>query len=115
MNILDTLIVHVACSTGTCTCNMHCTCGMMVILDLRSSKPNTEMLILSMKIEPPADSMIRNRARVSDDLPAPVRPTIPTYTIDKQVELNLRRCLNQKATQMFTAQMYAACVCVHYT
>ncbi len=56
---------------------------MMVILDLRSSKPNTAMLILSMKIEPPADSMILNRARVSDDLPAPVRPTIPTYTRER--------------------------------
>ena len=54
------------------------TCGMMVILDLRSSSPSTPMLMLSMRMEPPADSMIRNRARVSDDLPAPVRPTIPT-------------------------------------
>ena len=52
---------------------------MMVILERRSSSPNWEMSHPSMRIEPFAGSMMRNRARVSDDLPAPVRPTIPTF------------------------------------
>ena len=90
---------------------MHCTCGMMVILDLRSFKPNTEMLILSMKIEPPADSMIRNRARVSDDLPAPVRPTIPTYTIDKQVETEFKIMFESKShSNVCCSNVYCMCM-----
>lgn len=33
-----------------------------------------------MRISPSAASRMRNRQRVMDDLPAPVRPTIPTWT-----------------------------------
>ena len=57
-------------------CNI--TCGMIVIFDLKSSSPRVEMSMPSISMNPPADSMILNNARVSDDLPAPVRPTIPT-------------------------------------
>jgi len=31
-------------------------------------------------IDPDAASIIRNNANVNDDLPAPVLPTIPTYS-----------------------------------
>ena len=51
----------------------------MVTLDLRSSSPIEEMLIPSIRMFPPAGSMMRNIAKASDDLPAPVRPTTPTY------------------------------------
>lgn len=33
----------------------------------------------STKIDPSAASTIRNKLRVREDFPAPVRPTIPTY------------------------------------
>lgn len=33
----------------------------------------------STKIDPSAASTIRNKLRVKEDFPAPVRPTIPTY------------------------------------
>ena len=51
---------------------------MMVNLDLTSCKPIVAMLIPSTNIFPAADSMIRNKAKVIDDFPAPVLPTIPT-------------------------------------
>ena len=49
-----------------------------MILDLRSSRPKVAMSILSISMLPSTASMMRNIARVSDDLPAPVRPTTPT-------------------------------------
>ena len=45
--------------------------------DRNSCKPILEISTPSITMEPPADSMIRNKARVKEDLPAPVRPTIP--------------------------------------
>ena len=48
-------------------------------LDLTSCKPYFDMSWPSMRMEPSAASMIRNRAKVREDLPAPVRPTIPTW------------------------------------
>lgn len=59
--------------------NWALTWGMMVSLDLVSCKPTEAMSRLSMWILPPAASMMRNKARVMDDLPAPVRPTTPTW------------------------------------
>ena len=50
----------------------------MVNLDLTSCKPIVAMLIPSTNIFPAVDSMIRNKAKVIDDFPAPVLPTIPT-------------------------------------
>ena len=38
------------------------------------------MLIPSMEMYPPAASMMRNKARARDDLPAPVLPTIPIFS-----------------------------------
>ncbi len=54
------------------------TCGMMVSFDLRSWRPRVDMLTPSMVMDPPAASKILNRDKVIEDLPAPVRPTIPT-------------------------------------
>ena len=51
----------------------------MVIRDLKSLSPIVAMSIPSIRIAPRTDSMIRNSANVSEDLPAPVLPTIPTY------------------------------------
>jgi hypothetical protein len=56
----------------------------MIIIDLRSSRPIEEMLTPSIRMVPPAGSSMRNIAKASDDLPAPVRPTIPTYVQSKQ-------------------------------
>ena len=56
---------------------------MMVILDLRSCRPSREILTLSTRMIPPAGSIIRNIAKARDDLPAPVRPTMPTYIVEK--------------------------------
>ena len=58
---------------------MFITCGMMVSRDLRSISPIWLMSIPSISIAPVVGSMMRNSARVSDDLPAPVRPTTPIY------------------------------------
>ena len=58
--------------------NCKLTCGNIVILDLRSCSPRSAMFCPSITMDPPAASMIRNRDKVRDDLPAPVRPTMPT-------------------------------------
>ena len=50
---------------------------MMVILERRSRSPKPAIFMPSMKMAPSADSMIRKRASIREDLPAPVRPTIP--------------------------------------
>jgi len=50
---------------------------MILIFDRRSSNPIAAIFIPSIDILPQAASMIRNKASVMDDLPAPVRPTIP--------------------------------------
>jgi hypothetical protein len=55
-------------------------CGMMVSFDRSDPSPIFAMSMPSMTIDPPTDSRIRNRARVSDDFPAPVRPTIPIFS-----------------------------------
>ena len=62
------------------------TCGMMVSLDLRSWSPMLLMLTSSMWMLPPAASMMRNNANATLDLPAPVRPTIPTYNTNTRTE-----------------------------
>ena len=49
----------------------------MVIRDRRLWTPSLEISVLSMVIRPSAASIIRNSANVREDLPAPVRPTIP--------------------------------------
>ncbi|KAJ8311464.1 hypothetical protein KUTeg_010819 [Tegillarca granosa] len=54
------------------------TCGRIVILERKSCRPKSDILIPSITILPPAASINRNRDKVSDDLPAPVLPTIPT-------------------------------------
>ena len=55
------------------------TCGMTVSLDLRGCSPIELVYLPSMIICPDAASMIRNRDKATVDLPAPVRPTTPTY------------------------------------
>lgn len=54
------------------------TWGIMVILNRRLCRPILAMFTPSMMISPSEDSLIRNKPRVSDDFPAPVRPTMPT-------------------------------------
>ena len=54
------------------------TCGMKVSLERRSWSPIFPITWSSMTMDPAVASMMRNRASVMDDLPAPVRPTIPT-------------------------------------
>lgn len=49
----------------------------MDILDLRSVKEISLVSISSILISP-STTASRNRAEIRDDLPAPVRPTIPT-------------------------------------
>ncbi len=53
-------------------------CGMMVMALLRAPSPMREMSTPSTEMDPEAASTMRNRDRVSEDLPAPVRPTMPT-------------------------------------
>ena len=53
------------------------TCGIIASLDLKSCNPIFEISSSSIKILPDADSIIRNRARVNEDFPAPVLPTTP--------------------------------------
>ena len=50
----------------------------MVNLDLRSYNPNLVISSPSIVIVPDAGSRRRNIDSVREDLPAPVRPTIPT-------------------------------------
>lgn len=57
----------------------YCTCGMIVSLFLRSCRPIEEISTLSMRMRPPAASIIRNRQLVKLDFPAPVRPTMPIW------------------------------------
>ena len=49
-----------------------------MILERRSWSPKSAIFMPSIKMAPSADSMIRKRASVREDFPAPVRPTIPT-------------------------------------
>ena len=49
------------------------------------------MLMPSMMMAPPAASRILNNDNVSDDFPAPVRPTTPTCTINNVNKHNKKR------------------------
>lgn len=53
------------------------TCGMMVIRERRSCSPILIISMPSISMLPPAGSMMRNKDNAIDDLPAPVRPTMP--------------------------------------
>jgi hypothetical protein len=53
---------------------------MIAIFDLRSYSPSLDISILSIKIFPLESSTILNKACMMDDLPAPVRPTIPIFS-----------------------------------
>lgn len=55
------------------------TCGMMDILWRRVCRPISEVRKPSIRILP-SGSASRNRAEIRELLPAPVRPTMPTYT-----------------------------------
>ena len=52
---------------------------MIESLERRSLSPIFEMSIPSIVMLPQQDSMMRNKASVIEDFPAPVRPTIPIY------------------------------------
>lgn len=63
---------------GFCYYNCY-TWGMIVMRDLRSWSPMSAILTPSMKIFPLAASKILKIPRASEDFPAPVLPTIPTW------------------------------------
>ena len=54
--------------------------GMIVIADLSLESPRCAMLTPSILMQPPEPSMIRNKDKVIDDFPAPVLPTMPTFS-----------------------------------
>lgn len=58
---------------------------MIVILDRRRWSPILEILTPFIVILPSTASIIRKSANVREDLPAPVRPTIPIY--DKKIAM----------------------------
>jgi len=49
--------------------------------DLRSCNPMVEVSSPSMLMLPPAGSMMRNKLNVRELFPAPVRPTMPTFSL----------------------------------
>jgi len=53
---------------------------MIVKADLKVNSPSSAMLMSSIFIQPPEASMSLKSAKVRDDFPAPVRPTIPTFS-----------------------------------
>ena len=55
------------------------TCGITVRRVLRLCSPSSPIGIPSIVMQPLVDSIIRAKARASDDFPAPVLPTTPTY------------------------------------
>lgn len=52
----------------------------MVRADLSFANPSWPMMTSSILMQPPAASIILKSPNVSDDFPAPVRPTIPTFS-----------------------------------
>ena len=54
------------------------TWGIIVSFDRKSCRPISAIFCPSIITLPPDASIMRKRAKVKDDLPAPVRPTIPT-------------------------------------
>ena len=54
---------------------------MMVSADLNLDSPRCEISTPSIVMQPPAPSMIRNKDKVKEDFPAPVLPTIPTFSV----------------------------------
>lgn len=55
-------------------------CSIIVMHDRKSFMLYSNMFLLSICISPCAGSNIRNRQLINVDLPAPVRPTIPTLS-----------------------------------
>lgn len=54
------------------------TCGRIVIFSLSSCSSNLEISTPSIRMVPEVASISLNSDNTSDDLPAPVRPTMPT-------------------------------------
>ena len=54
---------------------------MMVSADLSLDSPRCAMLTPSIVMLPPVPSMILNKDKVKDDFPAPVLPTMPTFSV----------------------------------
>ena len=57
------------------------TCGIIVNFERKSLSPISDISKPSISILPPEASSMRNKASAIEDLPAPVRPTIPTYKL----------------------------------
>ena len=63
-------------------------CGIMLRTFLKSVSPNLEISQPSIKILPFSISTIRNSALSMLDFPAPVRPTMPTFSVGEIVKDN---------------------------
>lgn len=66
-------------------------CGTMVRDCRKSFSPTSPMSMPSIIILPPCDSRARHNASASDDFPAPVRPTTPTFSLPLMVKLTFLR------------------------
>mmetsp|Transcript_2782 Transcript_2782/g.8970 ORF Transcript_2782/g.8970 Transcript_2782/m.8970 type:complete len:226 (-) Transcript_2782:963-1640(-) len=66
-------------------------CGMMEMAARRSVRPKVPTSMPSMVMRPDASSTMRSSATDSDDLPAPVRPTMPTRVPAGTLKVRLRR------------------------
>lgn len=62
---------------GFCSQSGNLTWGMIVSFDLKSCRPMVDMSQPSIHMLPSTALMMRKSAKVRDDFPAPVRPTIP--------------------------------------
>jgi hypothetical protein len=56
---------------------------MMVSADLSLASPSEAMLMPSILMQPPVPSMILKSDKVSEDFPAPVLPTMPTFSVGR--------------------------------
>ena len=73
--------------TQSSTENENLTCGIIDSFSLKQCNPISLIDTPSMLIIP-CGSASRNKADINDDLPAPVRPTIPTYLERKVLVLS---------------------------
>merc|ERR1719234_2557741 len=66
-------------------------CGMIVSLALRSCRPMVVISLPSMGTLPLVGSIILNSARLRLDFPAPVLPTMPTFSLSETSKLKFSR------------------------
>ena len=84
---------------------------MMVRRERRSCSPMVAISTPSITILPPALSRIRNNAKAREDLPAPVRPTMPIYEIQGHQSLQTPRESEQCSCTGSTAYLLPSFKC----